>query len=619
MKMQTLNFTSSLLFLSFIFLSCALLISSQQSPSQPHSEPPSQLPFEPPVESPFFPPSQPPIFVPPSQPPSLPPSQSQSPSLACKSTPYPKLCRTILNAVKSSPSDPYRYGKFTIKQCLKQASRLSKVITSYARRVESKPGSATAEEIGAVADCGELSELSVNYLETVTTELKTAQVMTAALVEHVNSLLSGVVTNQQTCLDGLVEAKSGFAAAIGSPMGNLTRLYSISLGLVSHALNRNLKRFKASKGKILGGGNSTYREPLETLIKGLRKTCDNDKDCRKTSRNLGELGETSGGSILVSKAVIVGPFKSDNFTTITDAIAAAPNNTRPEDGYFVIYAREGVYEEYIVVPINKKNLMLIGDGINKTIITGNHNVVDGWTTYNCSSFAVVGERFMAVDVTFRNTAGPEKHQAVALRNNAEGSSFYRCSFEGYQDTLYVHSLRQFYRECDIYGTVDFIFGNAAAIFQNCNIYARKPMAKQKNAITAHGRLDPNQNTGISIINCTIKAAPDLAAEPKSAMTFLGRPWKPYSRTVFMQSYISDIVQPVGWLEWNGTIGLDTIYYGEYSNFGPGANTNQRVQWLGYNLLNLAEAMNFTVYNFTMGDTWLPQTDIPFYGGLLSKE
>ncbi|VVB13268.1 unnamed protein product [Arabis nemorensis] len=79
--------------------------------------------------------------------------------------------------------------------------------------------------------------------------------------------------------------------------------------------------------------------------------------------------------------------------------------------------------------------MLIGDGINKTIISGNHSFIDGWTTYNSSTFAVVGDRFVAVDVTIRSTAGPEKHQAVAVRNNADGSTFYRCSFEGYQDTL----------------------------------------------------------------------------------------------------------------------------------------------------------------------------------------
>lgn len=264
--MKTLHFSSSLLFLSVLFLSCAFLI-SPQAPSPSPSELSSQPPSLPPSQSPSLPPSQPPS-LPPSKPPSLPPSQSTSD--ACKSTPYPKLCRTILSAVKSSPSDPYSYGKFTIKQCLKQASRLSKVINGYVRRVRSKPGSMTAEEIGAVADCGELAELSVSYLETVAAELKMADMMTAALVEHVNSLLSGVVTNQQTCLDGLVEAKSGFAAAIGSPMGNLTRLYSVSLGLVSHALNRNLKRFKASKGKILGGRNSTYREPLETLIKVIK-------------------------------------------------------------------------------------------------------------------------------------------------------------------------------------------------------------------------------------------------------------------------------------------------------------------------------------------------------------
>jgi len=230
--------------------------------------------------------------------------------------------------------------------------------------------------------------------------------------------------------------------------------------------------------------------------------------------------------------------------------------------------------------------------------------------------AVSGERFIAVDVTFRNTAGPEKHQAVAVRNNADLSTFYRCSFEGYQDTLYVHSLRQFYRECEIYGTVDFIFGNAAVVFQNSKIYARKPLPTQKNAVTAQGRNDPNQNTGISIQNCTIDAAPDLAMDLNSTASYLGRPWKVYSRTVYLQSYIGNVIQPAGWLEWNGTVGLDTLFYGEFNNYGPGSNTSSRVQWPGYFLLNATQAWNFTVLNFTLGNTWLPDTDIPYIEGLL---
>ena len=118
-----------------------------------------------------------------------------------------------------------------------------------------------------MADCGDLAELSVEYLETVSDELKAAELMTEALVDRVSSLLGGVVTNQQTCLDGLEDAKSAFATVIGSPLGNVTQLYSVSLGLVSHALSRNLKRYKGSKGKIFGGGKKAVREPLETLIK----------------------------------------------------------------------------------------------------------------------------------------------------------------------------------------------------------------------------------------------------------------------------------------------------------------------------------------------------------------
>ncbi|ONK63361.1 uncharacterized protein A4U43_C07F14250, partial [Asparagus officinalis] len=179
----------------------------------------------------------------------------------------------------------------------------------------------------------------------------------------------------------------------------------------------------------------------------------------------------------------------------------------------------------------KRYVMMIGDGINETVVTGDRNNFDGWTTFNSATLAVMGQGFVAINMTFQNTAGPAKHQAVAVRNGADLSTFYRCSFEGYQDTLYTHSMRQFYKDCDIYGTVDFIFGNAAVIFQNCNIYSRLPLQGQSNTITAQGRTDPNQNTGTSIQNCNLLASPDLSADNGSTLTYLGRPWKEYSRTV----------------------------------------------------------------------------------------
>ncbi|RWW12919.1 hypothetical protein GW17_00023395 [Ensete ventricosum] len=151
-----------------------------------------------------------------------------------------------------------------------------------------------------------------------------------------------------------------------------------------------------------------------------------------------------------------------------------------------------------------------------------------WNLSVCIA-AVNAERFIAVGITFENSAGPGKYQAMAVRNSGDLSIFYSCSFLGYQDTLYVHSLRQFYRDCDIYGTVDFIFGNAASVFQDCNIYARRPLRGQSNVVTAQGRTMPDQATGISIHNCTVSAAPDLAADRRFARTFLGRPWKDHGR------------------------------------------------------------------------------------------
>ncbi|CAL5201217.1 unnamed protein product [Lathyrus oleraceus] len=546
------------------------------------------------------------------------PSPSSSPSAACKATLYPKLCRSILSTIRSSTSDPYNYGKFSIKQNLKLTKKLSKVFLDFLKRHQSS-SSLNHEEFGALVDCKDLNQLNVDYLESISDELKSATSSSSdtELVDKIESYLSAVSTNHYTCFDGLVVTKSNIANALAVPLKDATQFYSVSLGLVSDALNKHMKRNKTRKH---GLPNKSFkvRQPLEKLIKLLRTkySCKKTLNCTNT-RSERILKQSESQGILLNDYVLVSPYGNANHTSIGDAIAAAPNNSTPQDGYFLIYVREGYYDEYVIVPKEKKNILLVGDGINKTIITGNHSVIDGWTTFNSSTFAVSGERFIAVDITFRNTAGPEKHQAVAVRNNADLSTFYRCSFEGYQDTLYVHSLRQFYRDCKIYGTVDFIFGNAAVVFQNCNIYARKPLPNQKNAVTAQGRTDPNQNTGISIQNCTVDAAPDLADNSNSTLSYLGRPWKIYSRTVYMQSYIGDFVDPSGWLEWNGTLGLDTIFYGEFDNYGPGSSTDNRVQWPGYFLLNDTQAWNFTVLNFTLGNTWLPDTDIPYAEGLLN--
>ncbi|CAI9785599.1 unnamed protein product [Fraxinus pennsylvanica] len=154
-------------------------------------------------------------------------------------------------------------------------------------------------------------------------------------------------------------------------------------------------------------------------------------------------------------------------------------------------------------------------------IKGNQNVADGWTTSRSSAVAVVGSGFIGKGITFENYVGPSKHQAAALRSGANFSAFLPMQLRGYQDTLYVHSFCQFYRECDMYGTIDYTFGNAAVVIQNSNLYVRKPNDQQRNIFTAQGRADQNQNSGISILNCKVDAASDLIPVQSSFRTYLG--------------------------------------------------------------------------------------------------
>ncbi|VVB18316.1 unnamed protein product [Arabis nemorensis] len=199
------------------------------------------------------------------------------------------------------------------------------------------------------------------------------------------------------------------------------------------------------------------------------------------------------------------------------------------------------------------------------------------------------------DIGIINTAGPKNGQAVALRSDSDHST---------RSTL---TQRQFYRDCDITGTVDFIFGNAAVVFQGCNIRPRQPLPGQSNTITAQGKTDPNHDTGISIQYCTISPNGDV-----TAATYLGRPWKKYSKTVVMQSEIGSIVSPAGWSSWGSKDPPSTIFYGEFKNSGPGSDLTQRIKWVGYRpVMTDIDVWNVMVYNFIQGMEWIEATGVPF--------
>jgi pectinesterase len=232
--------------------------------------------------------------------------------------------------------------------------------------------------------------------------------------------------------------------------------------------------------------------------------------------------------------------------------------------------------------------------------------------------AVLGDNFVAKNIGFENNAGAIKHQAVALRVSADYAIFYNCSMDGHQDTLYTHAKRQFYRDCSISGTIDFVFGDASAVFQNCKFLVRKPLENQQCIVTAQGRKMRRQPSALIIQSSTITAHPDLFPERKQFKSYLGRPWKEYSRTIIMESFIDDLIQPEGWLPWLGTFGLKTCWYTEFNNYGPGSSKNLRVKWNGIKTINRQHAMDFTPGRFLKGDSWIKATGIPYTPFLVRK-
>ncbi|CAK8540933.1 unnamed protein product [Lathyrus sativus] len=314
--------------------------------------------------------------------------------------------------------------------------------------------------------------------------------------------------------------------------------------------------------------------------------------------------------------IVVASDGSGDFIKVMDAVLAAPKYSKKR---FVIQVKQGIYMENVIVGEDKSNLMIKGDGMDVTVISGNlSHRQNNLTTFKTATFGVDGSGFIARDITFKNTAGPFNEQAVALRSSSDKSIFYRCKIDGYQDSLYAHSRLQFYRECIISGTIDFIFGSAAAVFQKCDISVKKGLPGQYNTITAQGgEHDPSIPFGFVLQFCNIYADSNLLPVVETTKTYLGRPWRAHSKTVFMQSNITSVVSPEGWSEWVGHPEYsDTLYYAEFQNSGPGAVLENRIKWRGYHILNDSkEAINFTVAQLISGNTWIPSTGVPFTPGL----
>lgn len=300
-----------------------------------------------------------------------------------------------------------------------------------------------------------------------------------------------------------------------------------------------------------------------------------------------------------------------DYKTVQQAIDAAPNNSEYR---FVIWIKTGVYAETVRVAFEKKNVVMLGDGMGKTVITGSLNVgLPRVNTYNSATVGVLGDGFMASGLTIQNTAGADAHQAVAFRSDSDKSVIDNCELIGNQDTLYAHSLRQYYKSCRIQGNIDFIFGHSASFFHECLILIAprqtEPEKGDDNAVTAHGRIDPAQSTGFVFQDCVINgtdAYVDLYKKnPVVHKSYLGRPWKEYSRTVFIQCTLGELISPDGWMPWSGDFALNTLYYGEFENKGPGSDTSKRVSWSS--TIPAEYLDSYSIQDFIQGDQWIPPT------------
>ena len=284
---------------------------------------------------------------------------------------------------------------------------------------------------------------------------------------------------------------------------------------------------------------------------------------------------------------------SGRFRTVQAAFNAVPDFRKKVTTIFI---KKGVYKEKLVLAGSKQLVKLVGEDRDLTILTYDDynqkkNIFgeDKGTSGSASCY-IYGADFSAENLTFQNSSGPVG-QAVAVWVDGDKAAFVNCRFLGFQDTLYTfgRGSRQFYKGCYIEGTVDFIFGSSTVWFEDCVIFC-----KDGGYVTAASTLD-TARFGYVFSHCRI------TGDAPAGSFGLGRPWRPYAKTVYLNCELGPMIRPEGWDPWDKESNKKTAYYGEYQSHGPGAAPKQRAPWA--HQLTEAEAKQYTRDNVLHG--WQP--------------
>jgi pectinesterase len=268
------------------------------------------------------------------------------------------------------------------------------------------------------------------------------------------------------------------------------------------------------------------------------------------------------------------------------------------DGRLEIAIRPGVYHERVKIPQDRPRVSLIGLGDNPSavVISYSMSAAAAGGTFFSAVVEVQSEGFEASNLTIENTFGPGS-QAVALEVYSDRAIVHDVRLLGWQDTLYAAAGRQYYSKCYIEGAVDFIFGNAQAVFDHSEI-----RSAGDGYIAAVSRTTPESPTGFVFNECK------LTQGKVDKGVYLGRPWRPYARVVYLNCWMDKHILPQGWNNWSDAANEKTAWFGEYHSTGPGANPGQRVAWA--HELSAREAAAFQTEKFLAGaDGWNPVKEI----------